>query len=379
MRRTPPLHFFALLALTLFFAGCAHRHPTEPVKQSHIQLRFIGEQTIPHRAELAGSTFGGISGVDYDEARGVFYLLSDDRSQNGASRFYTARIAITANDVGKPEILSTVVIKRADGQAHGDVKTDPQHVLDPEAIRYRNSSDTLLWTSEGDKRLSLSPFVREMKLDGTFIREFPTLPMFTMKSGERGPRDNATFEGMTLSIDGNTAWVAMEGPLFEDGAVPSVTSGGAPLRITQYDVTTGHALRQIAYQSDAIPRPPMPPTGYADNGVPEILMFDQHRMLVLERSFSQGVGNSNRIYVIDTRDGGDTLAIAALNPDNYRAAQKTLVINFDSLNLMRLDNSEAMSFGPRLSNGNRTLIVISDDNFNQRQINQFLAFEVIEK
>jgi hypothetical protein len=37
-----------------------------------------------------------------------------------------------------------------------------------------------------------------------------------------------------------------------------------------------------------------------------------------------------------------------------------------------------MSFGPRLPNGNRTLIIASDDNFNQRQINQFLAFEVLE-
>jgi hypothetical protein len=37
-----------------------------------------------------------------------------------------------------------------------------------------------------------------------------------------------------------------------------------------------------------------------------------------------------------------------------------------------------MSFGPRLPNGNRTLSVASDDNFNQRQINQFLAFEILE-
>jgi hypothetical protein len=38
-----------------------------------------------------------------------------------------------------------------------------------------------------------------------------------------------------------------------------------------------------------------------------------------------------------------------------------------------------MTFGPRLANGNRTLIFASDDNFNRNQINQFLVFEVIEK
>jgi hypothetical protein len=196
MIRMHSLRICALLFVASLLASCAHRDVLDTPTLTRIELRFIGEQTIPHRAELAGSTFGGISGIDYDETRNLFYLLSDDRSQNGASRFYTARLLLSANALGKPEILSSVSIKRADGQPHGDAKTDPQNVLDPEAIRYRKASDTLLWTSEGDKRLNLSPFVREMKLDGTFIRELPTLPMFAMKSENKGPRDNATFEAL---------------------------------------------------------------------------------------------------------------------------------------------------------------------------------------
>ena len=45
---------------------------------------------------------------------------------------------------------------------------------------------------------------------------------------------------------------------------------------------------------------------------------------------------------------------------------------------MKLDNTEGMTFGPRLPNGNRTLVFVSDDNFRKSQITQFLAFEVIE-
>lgn len=379
-----PSKILAAIAAALLTTSCTTplrwHAPTE--RTTTISLRFIGEQTLPHRIEARGTTFGGISGIDYDESRDVFYLLSDDRSQNGPARFYTARIPISANALGQPDILGVATIKRPDGALPGDAKTDPQHVLDPESVRLRRgvagAAETLLWTSEGDKRLNLSPFVREMKLDGTFIRELPTHPMFAMRPGESGSRDNSTFEGMTLSRDGQSVWVAMEGPIYEDGATPSVANGGAPIRLTQYDVSSGKAIRQIAYAPDPIPHRPIPPTGFADNGVPEILMLDDHRMLVLERSFSQGVGNSIRIYVIDTRDGTDTLNVTALKTDNHRVATKTIVINFDSLNLMRLDNSEAMSFGPRLPNGNRTLIVASDDNFNQRQINQFLAFEVLE-
>jgi hypothetical protein len=380
MKTTKYLRAPALLLLVAILNACSSSPPHVDLERSTtISLRFIGEQRIPHRAELAGTTFGGISGIDYDAKRDVYYLLSDDRSQNGSARFYTAKIALDANDLGKPEILSTVVITRPDGKPHGDAKDDPQNVLDPEAIRYRAETDTLLWTSEGDKRLNLSPFVREMNLDGTFIREMPTLSMFAMKPNDAGSRDNATYEGMTLSPDGKTAWVAMEAAIFEDGASPSVANGGAPIRFTQYDITSEKALRQIAYQADAIPHRPMPPNRYADNGVPEILMIDADRMFVLERSFTQGVGNSIRVYLIDTRDGSDTKDVAALKPNNHSVVKKTLVINFDSLNLRKLDNTEAMTFGPRLANGNRTLIFASDDNFNRGQINQFLAFEVLEK
>jgi hypothetical protein len=363
-------------------AACSSLQSTIEPKQStpsSVSLRFIGEQTIEHRAQVGKTMFGGISGMDYDEKRDVFYLLSDDRSDNDPARFYTAKLKITASDFAKPEFTAVTLLKKPDGTNFGNKNDDPKNVPDPEAIRYRAETDTLLWTSEGDKRLNLSPFVREMKLDGTFIRELPTLLMFAMKNGDTGSRDNSTFEGMTIAPDGKTVWVAMEGAIYEDGELPSVDNGGAPIRFTQYEIASGKALRQIAYQADAIPHRPMPPNGAADNGVPEVLMLDANRMLVLERSFSRGIGNSIRIYAIDTRDGSDTKDIPALRADNHRVVKKVLVINFDSLNLRKLDNSEAMTFGPRLPNGNRTLIVASDDNFNQRQINQFLAFEVLEK
>jgi len=46
--------------------------------------------------------------------------------------------------------------------------------------------------------------------------------------------------------------------------------------------------------------------------------------------------------------------------------------------LKKLDNTEGMTFGPRLPNGNRTLVFVSDDNFRASQITQFLAFELTE-
>jgi hypothetical protein len=390
-QRNPMLQFVRRLLLlcalgTAFaLAGCAGISPTgtdnraAPTTSTAIgySLRLIGEATLPHRMDAFGTTLGGISGIDYDQARDQYYLLSDDRSDINAARFYTAKIALTSSNFSTPEITSVVTLKRPDGTPFGGKSVRANDIPDPEAIRYRADTDTLLWTSEGDKKLGIDPSVREMKLDGTFIRELPTLSQFKMKPDDTGPRDNLTFEGMSLTADGKGIWVSMEAALFEDGNESSVDKAGGPARFTLYHAQSGSPLRQLAYIPDAIPLRATE-KGESDNGVPEILMLDAFRMLVLERSYSPGVGNSIRVYLIDTRDGSDVLNVASLKSGRYTPVSKRLLLNFDTLGLKKLDNTEAVSFGPRLPNGNRTLVFVSDDNFRKSQITQFLAFELTE-
>jgi len=208
------------------------------------------------------------------------------------------------------------------------------------------------------------------------VRQIPLPAMFDAATGgHRGPRDNLGFEGLALTPDARHAWLAMEAALLQDGPVPTFAAPGGPCRFTQIELSTGKAVRQIAYVPDPIPRRPLLPGTYADNGVSEILMIDANRMLVLERSYAVGAGNSLRLYEIDTRHGSDVLAVDALTPDNHRPAPKTLVADFASLGLSRLDNTEGLCWGPDLPNGNRLLVAVSDDNFNPLQITQFAAFE----
>lgn len=370
---------FAPVVATLLAAGCAvsPTAPGDPARATGYGLRLIGEAVLPHRLDVSGTVLGGISGIDYDEVRDQYYLLSDDRSDHGPARFYTAKIAFDRTHLRTPEITSVVLLKRPNGTVYEGKAAGAKDIPDPESIRYRSDTDTLLWTSEGDKKLGIDPSVREMKLDGTFIRELPTLPMFRMKPGDSGPRDNLTFEGMSLTRDGKGVWVAMEAAMHEDGIEATVDQKGGPARFTLYHANSGNPIRQIAYIPDAIPLRPTE-KGDADNGVPEILMMDQFRMLVLERSYSPGAGNSLRVYIVDTREGTDVLDVPVLKPGQYTPVSKRLLINFDSLGLKKLDNTEGMTFGPVLPNGNRTLIFVSDDNFRRSQITQFLAFELTE-
>lgn len=373
-----------LLALSALAAGCAApAGSSEPIRALP-RLRLIGEQRLPHRLAFRNTTVGGLSAIDYDPATGLYDLLSDDRSDLQPARLYRARLPLTADGLGAPEWVDVITLRQSDGQPWPARPRAPAgvEVVDPEGIR-RLPDGTLLWTSEGDPRRGFGPSLRVAAPDGRLLRELPLPPHFALPPGgsapaTQGPRENLTFEGLTLTPDGRQAWVGMENALIQDGPIPRVGEAGGPCRFTRFDLTTGHAVGQIAYVPDAIPRAPTPATGFADNGVSEILMQDAHHLLVLERAFVQGFGNSLRLYRIDTRAGTDTLTLDRLTPDNHRAAPKTLVLDFATLGLPRLDNSEGLTWGPRLADGRRSLVVVSDDNFNPAQVTQFLAFAVDE-
>ena len=62
--------------------------------------------------------------------------------------------------------------------------------------------------------------------------------------------------------------------------------------------------------------------------------------------------------------------------------EKELLFDFEQviaqLKTKSLDNFEGMALGPKLPNGNDTLIVVSDNNFNPSQRTAFLFFEIVK-
>ncbi|MDQ7972550.1 MAG: esterase-like activity of phytase family protein [Rhodocyclaceae bacterium] len=361
----------------LALVGCGPRRP--PAAPGGGALERIAEARWAHGLDVGGTPAGGLSGIDYDIRRGEYLLLSDDRSDKAPARYYAARWDRPTQG-SAPVPLRMQPLLRADGNPWPPraLALAGVPVPDPEALRLRPDTDTLLWTSEGDVPRGFGPALYESSRDGRLLRTFRLPAMFDADpAGRRGPRDNLSFEGLALTPDARQAWVAMENALIEDGPSPTLDTPGGPCRFTCVDLARGTAVRQIAYVPDAIPLRPLVPGTYADNGVSEILMLDAHRLLVLERAYAAGRGNSLRLYAIDTREASDTLGVDALRPGNHRPAPKTLVADFATLGLARLDNSEGMCWGPPLPKdpeGRRLLVVVSDDNFNPLQITQFAAF-----
>jgi hypothetical protein len=341
-------------------------------------LRFIGAIIVPNDRTVGGTLAGGLSGIDYDSAADLWYLISDDKSDKNPARFYTGKLTFDKASFAAVEIEHTVTLLQADGRPYPDAETGGE-VPDPESIRRDPESGNLWWTSEGDRKLGLSPFLRVAGPDGKQVGDIPVPGIFAMnKDQEIGPRHNLGFEGLSFAPDSKSIWLAMESALYQDGPI-ATPSAGAIARLTRLD-RDGNVLAQFAYPLDPVQAVPTGKSG--DNGISEILALDDHRVLVLERSGVEGADGVwtmyIRLYAIDTTGATDIAAVPSLANANYIPVAKRLVIDLaKTAEVGRVDNIEGMSWGPTLADGKRSLVLVSDNNFNPAQVTQFLAFEVM--
>jgi hypothetical protein len=66
-----------------------------------------------------------------------------------------------------------------------------------------------------------------------------------------------------------------------------------------------------------------------------------------------------------------------LQNQKLELASKKLILNMDDLGIF-IDNIEGLTFGPKLVNGNPSLIFVSDNNFSDKQKTQVLVFELVK-
>ncbi len=380
MRLGRVVPMIAGLALLLSPAVAAQQ-ATPEASTGFGSLRFIGEQRIPNDATFDDVLIGGISGIDYNPASGEWVMVTDDRSVHGPARFYTAELDYDAEGFHGVEITGQTPLLTAEGEVY---QADAEGVLlpDPESIRFDPLNPGELWWS-GDEEIGLgtNPIIMHVDASGNLLGQIEPPAMFATDPLEAsGARTNAGFEGLTFSADGETIWVVTETALIQDGPEPTLEAGTVS-RVTQYD-RDGNMLAQYAYELDPIQAEP---TGdSADNGVTDIVAVDDTRFLVLERS---GVSAAEgpwdiyvRIYLIDISGATDVSGLDSLDGASYTPVSKELVINLAETDLERVDNIEGMSWGPALENGNATLVLVSDNNFNDAtQITQLLAFEVVRQ
>ncbi|MCP9201073.1 esterase-like activity of phytase family protein [Gramella sp. GC03-9] len=352
--------------ITLILSSCA---VSRKVHNNEIEITFLDEYVLPAETDFQDTRVGGLSGIDY--SNGSYYLVCDDA---GNPRIYTAKIDLQHAKIENIEITEVLEVSRAGLGKH--------NVLDLEAIRYDSASGNFMLTSEGMINDSKDPGIYQVSQDGN-IKMTYSLPDYFKAEGTQKPRNNGVFEGLSESYDGTGYWVATELPLTQDGPKPKLYPTRSHIRVTKFDKQTGEAVKQFAYKLDGIPK--LPINYFAINGLTELIEYEENKFLILERAYAAGYsshGNTVKIFAVDGSEASNTLDMHSLKDGKYQKAEKELVFNFkkfkESLTEGIIDNIEGMSFGPELENGNKTLILVSDNNFNSydRQLNQFLLLEI---
>lgn len=353
-------------------------------------IEYIGQNIVPTGFQFAGTTVGGLSGIDRDSATGRYWAISDDRSQSNPARFYELAL-----DLGQFQRSSAPGAAGVSFEAVTSILTPAGSefaalTVDPESIR--KAGTTLYWSNEGQRTGSgfQNPTVRSMSLTGAYGADFAVPARFNpvgdpsgLLPSDAGIYNNLAFESLTLSVDGTKLYAATENGLAQDVLpVTQLTNQPSMTRVIEFDTASRQALAEYAYEVSPLAALPVPATAFATNGLVEMLAVGDRQFLTIERSFSTGVpGNAIRLYFADARNATDISDIDTLEGAAFVPMTKQLLLDLGTLenddgSALLLDNIEGITFGPAFGPYAQTLILVSDNNFNPAQFTQFIALQI---
>ncbi|MFK8061113.1 MAG: esterase-like activity of phytase family protein [Polaribacter sp.] len=366
-----------LILLISFFTACkktsvASKKSTSLIT-SKANLHFLDEYVLQDSLVFKNSIIGGLSGIDY--ANGLYHFVVDDQRN---PRFLSANINIQNNKINTIDFKEVLFL--SDSISH----FYKENALDLESIFMDEETEEFYFVSEGFIKGDKQPSVFTTNKEGVFKHQYK-LP--THFSDLKNVKQNAVFEGSTKSKDGKGFWVAMEGVLKADGVEPTFKKTQSPVRITYFDKKTKNATKQFAYQLEHITKPAKGNINL--NGVTAILEYKENHFFVIERTYQNGYGvygNIVKIFEVSIdNETTNTLEINSLKEQNFILVKKRLAFNFEDVkNKLTdgiVDNLEGITLGPKLANGNQSLILVSDDNFQKygKQLNQFILLEITDK
>ncbi|MEH2089326.1 esterase-like activity of phytase family protein [Nostoc sp.] len=359
--------FIPILIISFVFANL----PSNGVEVSSIE--FIGEATLPKGLIFQKTEAGGLSGITYNPKDNLYYAISDDRGQKAAARFYTLKIDFSKGSLQKGGIIpvSVTTLLNENSQTFRPGETDT------EGIAFTNKA-TVFISSEGNAEKLINPFIKEFSLSSG--KEIVTLPIpnkfLPDKTSQKGIRNNLAFESLTITPDNKHLFTATENALIQDGvaAKPNI---GSPCRILQYNLLNNQSEKEFLYQTEPV-APFLNLIGKFTSGLPDLLALDnQGHFLSLERSFT-GLGFAISLFQVSLEEADDIHnidSLLAVDSKNIKPVNKKLLLDLRKLDVL-LDNIEGLTLGPKLPDGQQSLILISDNNFNSLQRTQILAFKI---
>lgn len=370
----------ALALLGCSLLGCSGIKKQLAVAQLP-QLRFLSSIEIPYNYKYNNTAIGGLSSIDYDASNNCYYFLSDDRSIVNPARYYTATINLSNNLINSVDWTSQTELKDPNNNSYTNWNLAPSTSIDPEELRYNPTNKTIVWTSEGARVLNntpnvlQNPAIQTATLKGITTSTYPLPQNLYTSASDKGPRNNAGLEALAFDPQYKTLYTALEEPLIEDDTQANLTKGGL-VRLYRFDTKTQKNTAQYAYQIDPVAQAPMPENGFMVNGISTMAYYKPNQLWVVERSYSTGnQACTIKIYLCKLAQASRVEKRKSLQNSKLQLAEKKLILNLNSLGIF-IDNIEGITFGPKLANGKASVLMVSDNNFSDKQKTQILLFEV---
>lgn len=189
---------------------------------------------------------------------------------------------------------------------------------------------------------------------------------------------NKGLESLSVAPSGRVLFTANEAALETDGPRASA-SAGTLVRIVRKRLGPD-AQRQDAQHPDEQRAYRTEPVGAGQGGgmgVSDLAALSDDELLVLERGYQPGYGNTVRIFRTDLRSAPDVSQRDALGADGP-VLTKTLVVDLATLPTEGvshhgpqpnplLENYESLALGPTRPDGTRVVLLVSDDNASADQ------------
>ena len=371
------------LALLCSLTACSIPRPVKAESRIFLDLslEFLGKYELP-KTTFENTPVGGLSAITYDRQKDCFYVLSDDRSRLAPARFYTMNLDIGQTDTGEIGI-NNLAIKNVTFLTDEQGNPYPAGSIDTEGIAL-SPQNTLFISSEGDSSQNIAPFIGEFDLKtGKKKSNVPIPRRYLTEDSDntKGIRNNLAFESLTINpsglaeLDPFRLFTATESALMQDD-IPEAKAE-ARIRLMHYGINPIGSPILVAEHLYLLDPASLETIS---NGLTELLALkEEGYFLSLERTFGF-TGAGAKIFEVIVGNATDIANVSSLKDDiaQIQPLKKKLLLNLRELGIY-LDNLEGMTFGPRLPDGSRSLLLVSDNNFNAEQLTQFLLFRLKKK
>ena len=346
---------------------------------------------------------GFFSDIYYDRSRNEWWGLSDRGPGGGVLPYetrvqrFTLDINATTGTISNFKIVQTVKFTDAgtalNGQAPSIASTLGKS-FDPEGIVVNPVTGNLLVSDE------YGPYVYEFNRNGELLRKFTTPANLVPRTSAgtdynalapngsspqliAGREGNRGLEALAITPDGRYAFAVLQNGLITDGYNASTGTRGQYTRIVKYDIQTGEAVGQYAYQ--------LASSGQG-RGISALVAIDANRFLILERN-NRGIGvgatlasPDKNVFEVDLTNASDVTGInlpasGALPAGVLAAAKSGQIIDLDANTLAALGNKspekwEGLAIGPQLANGKYLILTGTDNDYSVTQNGAGTQFDV---